>query len=509
MSLFKNSVGRPSNETLKKRKIAYICIIVLLSALLCGAVVLTVKHFKGDGNADAKYASLPTEPCVMPYQRGNCKNVYNGTVKAIQTVLSLTGYYSGGADGYYGDKTYNAVLKFQEKYKSETGKPDGSVGPATLRALMKRCDGSRCPYAYYDIKYAPNGGSGSINQYKRAGNVYWSGSYSNQQIVVYPTTTVGVNIETYSTYGQYTKSGYNHVGYFVTSNSGSTTYYYGCSTKSCNASNYRAYTATAKKQLELQGKWYNYLWPAGGSWNFGSERLKIKKGTFTGTSVTMTAQYCSGSGTGWDYTTSSCKGSGGGGGGNGQTITPGLACTNSTGVKPGSSFTCTLTYNFASSLTVNWTLTTNKGSTYYSSTGTRGSTTSSRTLTVPSGASGTANVTAVVAGKAYYASVPITASGVTTPTSFAITKNCAKSVTVTAPNGLKKITIDYYYKTTCKSWFGRTTSCEKKASTLTLNLGGQTTYTFAPTYVYKPSKGTIKAWDKKNKTVNRALNVNC
>ena len=41
MKLFKNEVGRPSNETLKKRKIAIIAIIIAV-VLLVGGVTFTL-----------------------------------------------------------------------------------------------------------------------------------------------------------------------------------------------------------------------------------------------------------------------------------------------------------------------------------------------------------------------------------------------------------------------------------------------------------------------------------
>lgn len=52
MKLFKNEVGRPSNETLKKRKIAIIAIIIAVVLLVGGVtftLVRTLKPIEGSG----------------------------------------------------------------------------------------------------------------------------------------------------------------------------------------------------------------------------------------------------------------------------------------------------------------------------------------------------------------------------------------------------------------------------------------------------------------------------
>ena len=53
-------------------------------------------------------------------------------VRTIQTKLKNWGYYSGAVDGIYGAQTAKAVEYFQRKNGLTA---DGSVGPATLRAL--------------------------------------------------------------------------------------------------------------------------------------------------------------------------------------------------------------------------------------------------------------------------------------------------------------------------------------------------------------------------------------
>lgn len=55
-------------------------------------------------------------------------------VKTLQQTLNSKGYWCGTVDGIFGNKTYNAVIKFQ---KDAGIKVDGIVGPQTWSALGK------------------------------------------------------------------------------------------------------------------------------------------------------------------------------------------------------------------------------------------------------------------------------------------------------------------------------------------------------------------------------------
>lgn len=55
-------------------------------------------------------------------------------VKTLQQTLNNKGYWCGTVDGIFGNKTYNAVIKFQ---KDAGIKVDGIVGPQTWSALGK------------------------------------------------------------------------------------------------------------------------------------------------------------------------------------------------------------------------------------------------------------------------------------------------------------------------------------------------------------------------------------
>ncbi|MGI6412934.1 MAG: L,D-transpeptidase family protein [Syntrophomonadaceae bacterium] len=58
-------------------------------------------------------------------------------VKDVQKKLKLLRYYKYKVDGYYGEKTKQAVVKFQQANKLS---PDGIVGPQTYNALQKAVD---------------------------------------------------------------------------------------------------------------------------------------------------------------------------------------------------------------------------------------------------------------------------------------------------------------------------------------------------------------------------------
>jgi hypothetical protein len=64
----------------------------------------------------------------------NLKKGYHGEdVKDVQQMLLDLGYYSYAVDGYYGEKTRRAVIRFQKDHKLT---PDGVAGKTTLKALQ-------------------------------------------------------------------------------------------------------------------------------------------------------------------------------------------------------------------------------------------------------------------------------------------------------------------------------------------------------------------------------------
>lgn len=81
-------------------------------------------------------------PVSGTYSKGTHGNTYSEEVLAIQLALSAVYFYpdkgakNHGADGYFGDKTVDAVERFQSVYTPNM--VDGIVGKATLDALAKQ-----------------------------------------------------------------------------------------------------------------------------------------------------------------------------------------------------------------------------------------------------------------------------------------------------------------------------------------------------------------------------------
>ena len=73
-------------------------------------------------------------------------NMKGDDIRLVQTRLINLGYSCGkdGADGIYGENTYNAVVAFQKKNKDKNGKAlkaDGIVGQKTCEALNGKWEG--------------------------------------------------------------------------------------------------------------------------------------------------------------------------------------------------------------------------------------------------------------------------------------------------------------------------------------------------------------------------------
>jgi murein L,D-transpeptidase YcbB/YkuD len=78
----------------------------------------------------------------LTYYTLGSRSMYKGCegtdVKEMQEMLSKLGY-DVLVTGYFGEKTTDAVKKFQKKHEL---KPDGSVGSKTLEVLRKQSDGN-------------------------------------------------------------------------------------------------------------------------------------------------------------------------------------------------------------------------------------------------------------------------------------------------------------------------------------------------------------------------------
>lgn len=65
------------------------------------------------------------------------ENSKSEDVKTVQEILARLGYNPGPSDGWYGGKTEDAVIRFQEEHGLYG---DGVVGPNTWRALQRALD---------------------------------------------------------------------------------------------------------------------------------------------------------------------------------------------------------------------------------------------------------------------------------------------------------------------------------------------------------------------------------
>ncbi len=108
MKLFKNEVGRPSNETLKKRRMVIIGIIAAAALLVGGVTFALVKAFKpveGVGhNAQAnKFVVVKnSDTCYTVYAPSNAKN------------WAAHVYYKNSSDKYFGSKKIASLSKYHD-----------------------------------------------------------------------------------------------------------------------------------------------------------------------------------------------------------------------------------------------------------------------------------------------------------------------------------------------------------------------------------------------------------
>lgn len=270
MKLLKNNVGRPSNDTLRKRK--FICIaIAIITLLIVGGTGFTLYRYTTGINAKQRNASA--DNCRMPYSSSKCLLARNETIKNVQKMLNKLGYYKKiyGFDGNYGPKTVTAVKTFQKKYGLDV---DGYIGPGTLEALAKATNTE-----YFKIIYNKNGGSGNLNS-----------QYGNTQTII-----KGVSTPMSST--KLSKNGKTHVGYTATSIVNGVEYIYGCFNANCvSGQQTRHSVASIKKEEKAGSTFYNYVFPVG---------TTLKNTAKNGQTVTMTAFYCS-SGETYNQKTSKC-----------------------------------------------------------------------------------------------------------------------------------------------------------------------------------------------------------
>ncbi|MEA1961068.1 MAG: 3D domain-containing protein [Bacillota bacterium] len=95
------------------RKTIWVIPVLFVSLFILGSVMLTVEPASA-ASSNLSQGSRGTE------------------VVTVQKALNNDGYWCGTADGIFGPKTYNAVIRFQKDHKLTV---DGIIGPQTKRAL--------------------------------------------------------------------------------------------------------------------------------------------------------------------------------------------------------------------------------------------------------------------------------------------------------------------------------------------------------------------------------------
>ena len=263
MELFENGVGRPSNETLKKRRNFKVIIVIVVALILVGGGFATYKILSNNIKGKEKEAAR-----VCNYQfyqsKFNCKR--NATVKAIQLRLWNLGYYKGlysnkssAVDGIFGPKTTQAVKKFQGANKLSK---DGIVGPKTFDMLFKN-------QKYFTIQYpknVKNMDSTDANNQQKILNGF------SQKIT---TSKIG-------------KKGYTQVGWVVTTELNGQKYVIGC---------------LNKKDCRKGAKGYKYNTESGGIYQsdkgpiypavYNSGTTVSQTGWVKGQILKFTPKYCS------------------------------------------------------------------------------------------------------------------------------------------------------------------------------------------------------------------------
>ena len=264
MELFENGVGRPSNETLKKRRNFKVIIVIVVALILVGGGFTAYKLLSNSSiSGKEKEAAVA---CNYPFSQSKCNGKTNATVKAIQQRLWNLGYYKGlysskgsAVDGIFGPKTTQAVKKFQKAKKLSQ---NGIVSGKTFDYLFS---GQK----YFTIQYSSG--------YKGMD----SADENYQQKIV---NGVSQKITT----SKIGKKGYTQVGWVVTTELNGQKYVIGC---------------LNKKDCRKGAKGYKYNTESGGIYQsdkgpiypavYNSGATVSQTGWVKGQILNFTPKYCS------------------------------------------------------------------------------------------------------------------------------------------------------------------------------------------------------------------------
>ena len=113
MSLFKNEVGRHSNETLKKRKIVIASIIAVIILLIGGVSFLVVRRL---GNIDGSSKNAVAGKFTVTQQEKNC---YKVEAPLNEKYWAVHVYYKDPSTGYF----QKALIKKYFDYNNNSSRP--------------------------------------------------------------------------------------------------------------------------------------------------------------------------------------------------------------------------------------------------------------------------------------------------------------------------------------------------------------------------------------------------
>lgn len=162
MKLFKNEVGRPSNETLKKRKIAIIAIIIAVVLLVGGVtftLVRTLKPIEGSGK------KAVANRFVVAKNSNTCYTVYAPTNAKYWGVHV---YYKQAGSSSFGNRKISSLSKYHDNDGVKSQKicfTKQAYQNETFRILVRWNQGSnhrvyKTPNAWKPVGYYSNNAIG-------------------------------------------------------------------------------------------------------------------------------------------------------------------------------------------------------------------------------------------------------------------------------------------------------------------------------------------------------------
>ena len=178
MKLFKNEVGRPSNETLKKRKMIIIAIVIAVVLLVGGitfTLVRTLKPIEGSGK------KAEANRFVVAKNSNTCYTVYAPTNAKYWGVHV---YYKQAGSSSFGNRKISSLSKYHDNDGVKSQKicfKKQKYENETFRILVKWNQGSNHKVYKTPNAWKPNGyyANNSIGWAYKDYAINWGGSSSS------------------------------------------------------------------------------------------------------------------------------------------------------------------------------------------------------------------------------------------------------------------------------------------------------------------------------------------